>query len=359
MLKIVIRAGGTGTRLWPLSRQKSPKQFSKLIDSKTMLQETVSRVLGVVGFKDIYISTNKKLTSEVKKQIPRIISKNIIIEPDKRDTAAAIGLESIYIRKKYPEAIIASLGSDHLIKSEKNFRKTLKNAYEMVRQHQEYLTCVAVYPTYPDTGYGYIKLGKVLDEVNYNEMYKVDKFIEKPDFGRAKKFIKEGNYLWNGNMFIWKAETILKYYKKLLPKMYQGLEKIEKVLDTKNEKKVLENVYPKLEKISVDHAIMEKADKVAACSLSAGWSDIGDWSTLKDELTLKNKQNLINAEHIGIDTENTLVYGNKKKLIATIGIENLIIVDTENALLVCDKNRAQEVKKIVEKLEKKNERRYL
>lgn len=358
MLKVVIRAGGTGTRLWPLSKQSNPKQLAKLIGGKTMLQETVSRVVGVVRYADIFISTNKKLVGEVKKQAPQIPSKNIIVEPDKRDTAAAIGLESVYIRKKFPSAIIASLGSDHLIRSKANFQKTLGNAHRLVNRNIEYLTCIAVYPTYPDTGYGYIKLSEVIDEENHQEMYEVNKFTEKPNSVRAKKFIKEGNYLWNGNMFIWKADTILKYYEKLLPKMHQKLLRIEEVIGTKSEKKILNKIYPKIEKVSVDKAILEKANNVAVISLEAGWSDIGDWSTLKDELK-RGKTNLVNAKHIGLDTENTLIYGNKKKLIATVGIENLVIVDTENALLVCDKNKAQEVKKIVEKLERKNEQRYL
>ncbi|NQU99746.1 MAG: mannose-1-phosphate guanylyltransferase [Parcubacteria group bacterium] len=358
MLKIVIRAGGTGTRLWPKSRQNSPKQLSKLIGSRTMLQETVDRVVGFVKYSDIFISTNKKLAKEVKRQVPKIPSKNIIVEPDKRDTAAAIGLESIYIRKRFPGAVIASLGSDHLIKSKKNFLKTLDSTYKLVSRNPKYLTCIAVYPTYPDTGYGYIKLDKVVDSENHEELYEVNKFIEKPRLRKAKKFVKDGNYLWNGNMFMWKADTILNNYQKLLPGIYKKLQIIEKAIDTKDENKVLEKIYPKFRKISVDNGIMEKADNVAAISLEAGWSDIGDWSTLKDEL-VKGKNNLVEANHMGIDTENTLVYGDKKKLIATVGIENLVVVDTDNALLICDKNRAQEVKKIVEKLEKKNEQRYL
>lgn len=358
MLKVVIRAGGTGTRLWPKSRQNNPKQLSKLIGSKTMLQETVSRVVGVVHYSDIFISTNRKLLKEVKKQIPKIPAKNIIVEPDKRDTAAAIGLETVYIRKRYPGAIIASLGSDHLIRSKNNFQRTLKNTYKLVSRNPRYLTCIAVYPTYPDTGYGYIKLNNILDQESRAELYKVDKFIEKPDISNAKKYVKDGNYLWNANMFMWKADTILRCYERFLPSVYKDLRIIEKAIGTADEKKVLENKYPKLKKISVDNGIMEKADKVAAISLEAGWSDIGDWSTLKDELK-KGRSNLVEAKHIGIDTENTLVYGDKRKVIATIGVENMVVVDTEDALLICDKNRAQEVKKIVDKLEKKNERRYL
>jgi mannose-1-phosphate guanylyltransferase len=358
-MKIVIRAGGTGTRLWPKSRETKPKQLHKLTSKKTMLRETIDRVLPICEPEEIFISTNQKFVKEVIKEAPDIPLKNIICEPERKDTAAACGLETIFIEKRFPNSFVASLGSDHLIKQPAKFRQILKIAKTALEKFPDYLFCLGVYPTFPGIGFGYIKLGKIIDEIKHKEIYVVKKFTEKPDLRTAKKFLSKSGYLWNANIFLWNTKTLLSLYKKFLPKMYNGLMKIKDALETKQEQEVLTEEYAKFEKIAIDYAIVERAPKVGAVSLDIGWSDIGDFAVLKDELSDSEKENLVKGEHIDIDTENSLIYGKSGKIIATIGVKDLIIVDTDDALLVCDKYRAQEVKKVVEKLKKEGKDRYL
>lgn len=358
-MKIVIRAGGIGARLWPKSREAKPKQLQALISDKTMLRETVDRVLCMAEPEEIFVSTNRNFVDNVIRELPEIPLKNIITEPERKDTAAACGFESIIIEKRYKSSFVASLGSDHLIKYPKKFCQILKIAKKAAQRHPDHLFCLGVSPDFPSAGYGYIQLGKVIDEINHLEVFRVKKFTEKPSLARARKFLSAGNYLWNANMFLWNTKTLLSLYKKFLPKMHKGLFKIKAALETDREQEVVAAEYKKFEKIAVDYAIIEKAKKIAAITLDIGWSDIGDFATLKDELTESEKENLVKGEHVGLDTENTLIYGEKGKIIATLGIKDKIIVDTKDALLVCDKRRAQDVKKIVEKLKEKKKEKYL
>lgn len=359
MLKIVIRAGGVGTRLWPESREKMPKQLHKLTSNKSMLRETVDRLYPDIEPEDVFISTNKNCVDKVVKDISEVPLKNIIVEPARKDTAAACGLETVYIEKRFPGAIVASLGSDHLVREPKEFLRVLKAAAKAAKKHPEFLYCLGCFPTFPDINFGYIKLGKTIDTVEKTKIYQVERFTEKPDFSTARKLISKGNCLWNANMFLWNTQTLLALYKKFLPKMHKGLLKIKKALDTDLEQETISSEYHKFEKVAIDYAILEKAPRVAAVSLNVGWNDIGNWSSLKDELSKKAQDNVVRGEHLGIDTKNSLVYGPKNKIIATIGIKNLVIVDTDDALLVCDKDRAPEVKKIVDKLKEEKKDRYL
>ncbi len=359
MLKIVIRAGGVGTRLWPESREKMPKQLHKLASDKSMLRETVDRLYPDIEPEAIFVSTNKNCVDRVIKELPDIPLKNIIVEPSRKDTAAACGLETVYIEKRFPNSIVASLGSDHLVRRPEEFRRVIQATAKAAKKNPEHLFCLGCFPTFPDTNFGYIKLGKEIDAVDKLKVYKVNQFTEKPDFQTAKKLISKGGCLWNANMFLWNTRTLLSLYKKFLPKMHTGLMKIKKSLDTDMEQETLSGEYNKLEKVAIDYAILEKSSKVAAVSLNVGWNDIGNWTSLKDELASKEKDNVIRGEHLAIDTTNSLIYGQKDKIVATIGVKDLIIVDTNDALLVCDKKRAPEVKKIVDELKKTKKEKYL
>jgi mannose-1-phosphate guanylyltransferase len=351
---IVIRAGGVGSRLWPLSRTTAPKQFHALVSDRTMLQEAVDRVVEIVTPDALYISTNVSAASLVVEQCPEVHAENIIVEPARRDTAAAIGLESIMIRKKHPQAIVASLGSDHRVRNVSEFQAVLRTAVEFVTEHPETIVPIGVQPTQPDSGYGYIQCGPVIEERSGRPLWQVTRFTEKPALEQARSFVQAGNYLWNANMFVWNVSTILDLYKEHLPEMYDQLLVIEAALGTPKQDEVIARVYPQLEQIAIDYAIIEKATSIAAIAANIGWNDIGDWARLKDELADQEADNVAigGTQFVARSTTNTLVNSTRKnKIIATIGVKNLVIIDTEDALLICDKYHSAEVKKIVEELE--------
>ncbi len=355
---IVIRAGGVGSRLWPLSRTTAPKQFHALISDRTMLQEAVDRVVGLITPDQLYISTNTTAAQLVQEQCPQLLSQHLIIEPARRDTAAAIGLESIIIRKQHPGAIVASLGSDHRVRNMPEFQNVLTAAVDFVTNHPDMIVPIGIQPTRPDSGYGYIECGQVLEEHAGRPLWQVTRFMEKPALDQAKQFVQAGNYLWNANMFVWNVSTILKLYEQHMPAMYAQLLEIEAALGTAEQTTVIERVYPQLEQIAIDYAIIEKTDKIAAIAANIGWNDIGDWARLKDELADHEMDNVAIGDTQLIDrsTTNTLVMSTRqKKLIATIGVKNLVIIDTEDALLICDKYHSAEVKQIVEQLEQSDQ----
>ncbi|MCW1929921.1 MAG: sugar phosphate nucleotidyltransferase [Candidatus Kerfeldbacteria bacterium] len=355
IMVIVLRAGGVGSRLWPVSREARPKQFHALTSTRTMLQESYDRVASLVSVDEVFVSTNVHSVAHVQTQLPEVPQAHIIVEPARKDTAAAIGLESILIAHEHPDAVVASLGSDHSVKRDEEFRAVLRVAEKFVQAHPEYIVPIGIQPTQPDTGYGYIQCGKKIESIDGHDVLSVKQFREKPDLQHAKQFVRAGGYLWNANMFVWKVSTILELYKTHMPEMYAQLQEIAKALGTTKEKEVIECVYPQMEKIAVDYAIIEKTPHIAALSADIGWSDIGDWARLKDELAETEMDDAsIGATHMSIKSHNTLVYSaDPKKVIATIGLDHLIIVDTPDALLVCNKYDSQAVKEMVDLLKEK------
>lgn len=351
---IVLRAGGVGSRLWPVSREHNPKQFHALTSERTMLQEAYDRLEGLVAPEEIYVSTSFALQDRIRVQLPSVDRAHMILEPARKDTAAAIGLESIIIDHAHPGAVVASLGSDHSVKDAREFQEVLRAAEQYVQAHPEYIVPIGIEPTNPDTGYGYIQCGAVLETVHARPIFQVTRFTEKPQEADAKRFLSEGSYLWNANMFVWNVATILNLYKQHMPEMYDQLQSIKQSLGTPEQERVIAETYPQMQKIAIDYAIIEKAESIAALSADIGWSDIGDWARLKDELAQTEMENVsIDANHVALKTHNTLVYTTKKgKTIATIGLDHLIIIDTEDALLVCDKYDSQQVKDVVELLSK-------
>ncbi len=352
-MKIVILAGGSGTRLWPVSREKSPKQIQPLIGKKTLLQKTYSRIRK--GFKegDVFISTNKQYLEEVRKQLPQVKKSQLILEPVSKNTAAAIGLASVMLARKNPKEILATVNSDHFVKEEKEYLRVIKQAGRAVQKYPDYLVLLGLNPTYPETGYGYIKLSKELETLGQDKIFKVECFKEKPDFKTAKNYLKSWAYLWNPAYFIFRVDTMLLLFKKYLPIQYRILNKI------KNSPSQLEKEFPKIKPISIDYGIMERARKLLCLPASFTWADIGHWRTVQEILAIKKSDNVVKGRYIHLDGRGNLVYSYSNKLIATVGIKDSIIIETKDAILVCPKDCAQDVKKIVEKLKEDGLNEYL
>lgn len=349
----LIMAGGGGTRFWPLSRKKVPKQLLNLDGKEIMLNETIDRLSGVVEKENIFIVTNTEQV-ELTKQITseRVLDNHILAEPSARNTAACIGYGAIEILKKYGDGVMCILASDHYIKDEETFKGVLKKAVEIVEETDGLVT-IGIKPTFPSTGYGYIKNEEISDKT----YKKVLEFVEKPDLERANAYVESGNYAWNSGMFVWKASTIMRYFEKLLPDIYEKLMIIKETMGTSSEYDVIQAIYGTIPKISIDYGIMERADSVYMLEGDFGWNDIGSFDALPALYESDAKGNVVRGESVLIDSNDNIIVGNGK-MIATVGVDNLIIVETEDALLVCAKDRAQDVKEVVSVLEK-TERKHL
>ena len=340
----VIMAGGGGTRFWPLSRHEVPKQLLNLSGKDKMINETIDRVATLAKKEDIFVVTNVDQVPGMKEATKgRLREDHILSEPSARNTAACIGYAAFEIVKKYGDGVMCIFPSDHFIKDEAAFTRILKEAIKVAENDS--LVTLGITPTFPSTGYGYIKFDK--SETTLDK--KVVEFKEKPDEETAKSYVSSGEYSWNSGMFVWKASLILEEMKELLPDVYAPLDKIGNALGADNEKQVIDDVYPQIPSISIDYGIMEKSDKVRVISAEMGWNDVGSWDNLGVLYDEDSNGNITAGDFLGIDTKNCITYSGKR-LITTIGVEDLIIVETEDAVMVIDKSKAQDVKKIVDKL---------
>lgn len=346
-MKIVIRAGGIGTRLWPFSRQTKPKQFHALGGDKTMIQDAVGRVLPISKVEDIYVSTGTNLVGGVREQLPEIPLNQIIVEPALRNTGPAVGLECILLETRFPGCIVASLGSDHHIGKPEEFCRLLQVAAEALTEMPETLFTIGVKPTRVDTGFGYIKKGTVSTHVKDEPVYQVDAFTEKPNEADAKAYVESGLYLWNSNMFVWKARTVLDLFAQFEPEIYAMLQEIGEAINTPQEAEVIASVYPKMKEIAVDNAIIERAPSVATLEADIDWSDIGSWGALTDVLPVDENGNLLSGNVVTLNSKNATVYGGKDKVIALVDVDDLIVVDTEDALLILPRDGSQRVRDVV------------
>ena len=352
-LTAVIMAGGVGERFWPKSRQNCPKQFLSLTsDGETMIQKTVKRLAPLISQKDIYIITNAHYLSLVQEQLPDLPPENVIAEPCPRNTAPAIGLAASLIQKKYDDAVMFFLPSDHLIHHEHNYINTLRKASHAALQDKTLIT-LGITPTYPETGYGYIKYQQ---DGAQDGVYPVECFVEKPDLQTAEAYLQSGNYLWNSGMFIWKASSILHSIKKYMPELYQGLQTIAEAYGTENFHEVLNHKFPELPSESIDFGVMEKANHIFTIPGDFGWDDVGSWLALERINQTDKNDNMLDGDILSIDSHNCTVAGNGR-MIALLGVQDLVIVDTDDALLICNKNQTQDIKKILAELkaEKKSE----
>ncbi|HEX6292549.1 MAG TPA: mannose-1-phosphate guanylyltransferase [Herpetosiphonaceae bacterium] len=343
----LIMAGGTGTRLWPRSRAAKPKQFLPLLGERTMLQETVERIRPLVPTDQIIIATGRDYTDLTAEQLPDVPCANIIGEPSGKGSAPCIGLGALAIRQDDPGGIMVVLSSDHQIQKAAVFREALKAAEELAQQG--YLVTLGIQPTEPHTGYGYIHRRARLGQFNGFTAYEVERFVEKPRREIAEQYLQTGEYSWNAGIFIWRADAIMAAFAQHLPKLHQQLMAIE-AGGGPNDADAFSDVWASIENITIDYGIMERAERVAVIPVDIGWSDVGDWDTLA--ALAGDGDNVIQAEHIGVDTHGTLVYSASDRLIATVGLDNFLVIDTGDALLVAPRDRAQDIKKIVDELKR-------
>ncbi|MDO8524127.1 MAG: sugar phosphate nucleotidyltransferase [bacterium] len=357
-LKVLILAGGRGTRLWPLSRTDKPKQFQKLTSSKTMLQETVWRLAPDVAWSDIFVSTNTQYQDEVLTELPKLAKENVIVEPMSRERMASLLLFLANLPKELYSKPILFLPSDHLIKNVDLFKKAIFLGEKFIKENSDYILALTAKPVFPDTGLGYIKKGKIIFKDVF-DIFQAETFVEKPNLQRTTEFLIQGSYVWNTAIYIFTPELILQQIKKFVPDNYQRFLNIQKSVNTPDFKNVLEKEYSQMDQVPLEFSVLENYEKVAILELEMGWSDVGSWSVLKDCLT-KGKESCAIGNHIDLDSENVMVYGaNNKQLVATVGVKDLVIVVTDDIILVCDKNESQKVKQLAEKLEKEQKLKYL
>lgn len=352
----LIMAGGSGTRLWPRSRKDRPKQLLDIVSPRTMLQETCERIRPLIPDEQIFVITNDGYVEESQRQVPYLDLANIIGEPEGHGTAPAIGLGALYIGQRDPEAIMAVLTADHLIRDTEAFRQVLQAAAAVAKVG--HLVTLGIKPTHPETGYGYIQRGDPLPEVNGRQVFRVRRFTEKPDRATARGFVDSGEYYWNSGMFVWKISAIQAEMQRLMPRLQTQLDEIRTALGTEREREVLERIWPQVEDQTIDYGVMEHAENVAVLPAEIGWSDVGDWATLSELLPADEQGNVVVGEHVGVETERSLIYS-PHRLVATVGIQDMVIVDTDDVILVCPKERAQEVKAVVDELKRSARYRYL
>ncbi len=357
-MKVLVLAGGRGTRLWPLSREHKPKQFQNIFGNRTMLQETIDRILPLVSLKDIYVATNQQYVKEVRRELPSLSKKNIISEPAHRERVAAFLLFFCHLKNKDLSEPVIVLPSDHLIKEKKKFLQVLTTAEDFIKKNPEYLLLLGEKPIFPDTGLGYIKKDKLVGNRKDFEIYQVSRFKEKPNLKRAKEFLGSKKYYWNVGIFIFAPSLIEKLVKDFVPDNYRRYQKIRKAFGKDNFKQVLEKEYSRMDKVSFDYSIVENYKKNAVLPVSMGWSDVGSWTVLKNCLSSPNKS-YIRGNYIGVGSKNILVYGTSDRLVAIVGVKNLIIAVTDDIIFVCHKDSSQKVKGLIKKLEKRKKFDYL
>ncbi len=365
MLYCLIIAGGKGERFWPKSRIKNPKQMLSVVTRKTMIEDTLERLEPFIDKKRIFVITNKQQIPTLKKLV-LLEKKKIIAEPLSRNTAAAIGLGAILIKRENPDGIMVCLPADHIIRKKTKFRKVLSLAASVARQKNTLVT-IGIKPSYPATGYGYIHATRYTPHATSKKpkkesekIFQVEKFVEKPKKEDAEKFLGSGKYFWNSGIFVWKVSVILEAIKEHLPQLYSGLMKIEGCLETKQRKEVIKDIYKDLKSISIDYGVMEKASNVFLIEGDFGWTDLGSWRAFWEFHKKDEKGNVCRGRSVNIDTYNSVIIGDKKRLTAVLGLSNLVIVQTEDATLLCSKNRTQDVKLLVKEIgQRRGMKRFL
>ena len=363
-LYALILAGGGGTRIWPKSRNKTPKQFLKLFNKQTLTQITSKRFRKILPWERIYcVTVSEAYKKEILKEVPQFKAENIIVEPARRETGPAQGIGAAYIVKKDPDAVIMTESADRLVKPVSKYLNTLKAAAK-VAYEERVLVAVGVKPRYAHTGLGHIKRGKKHPTVDGVSFYKMEKFVEKPPLALAKKYTSSGKYYWNTGQFVWRGDSILAALEKYEPKISKALAKISESIGTSSEKKTVIREYKAMPKIAIDYAVAERAKNFMVVEARFFWTDIGDWKEVWKNLHKNKMGNVIidgdepGGEIINIDTSDALIQTDGR-LIALVDVDDIIVVDTKDAILIASKSQAQNVKKIVQQLKKEKRKEYL
>ena len=353
----VIMAGGKGARFWPRSRERMPKHLLDILGERTIIRETVDRIRPLVPPERTLIVTGRSHAAELIRLLPEIPAENILIEPVGRNTAPCIGLAALHIRQRVPDAVMLVLPSDHRIGDEVAFRRALTEAGKAAAEGNALVT-IGIRPTGPETGYGYIEQGDLLPAGAGSGICRVRSIREKPPLEQAREFLRQGGFCWNSGMFVWKASTILKAIGRFLPELHEGLMQIREALGTEREEEIVGEVYTAQKAVSIDYGVMEKAEEVLVVPGDFGWSDLGSWDALWEVSEKDENENAVRGPFIGIDAGDSLVHS-PHKLVAIVGVRDLLVVETDDALLICRRGRSQDVRKVVEILERKGLRKYL
>lgn len=388
---IVIMAGGSGTRFWPLSREAMPKQLLRIDGEETLIEQTIGRVSPLIPLDRIFIVTNKNHAEQIRFQVADIKKENFIIEPIARNTAAAVGLAAIHINHRFPNAVMCVLSADHVIRHKDRFIEILKNSFNVARSG--YLVTIGIKPGRPETGYGYVEAGDRIEvagsseqiagvpsprgtycgrrpmqwvngegkgegEIDLPAIFSVKRFVEKPDIAKAIEYIKDGHYYWNSGMFVWKASIVIEEIGRHMSSLYEGLKEIESSIGKGDEDSITRKVFDRIKPISIDYGVMERSDRVAIIPADIGWSDVGSWTALDEISNRDTKGNVITGNVIDLDSMDSIIYA-ANRLVATLGLKDMIVVDTEDATLVCRKDRAQDVKRIVEELKRRGAEEHI
>ncbi|MBN2980681.1 MULTISPECIES: mannose-1-phosphate guanylyltransferase [Cohnella] len=354
----LIMAGGKGERFWPKSRTNLPKQFLNISGNKSMIQQAVARLERLMDIRQVFIVTNELYAELIRVQIPHLPEENIIIEPVGKNTAPCVGLAAIQIEQKFPDSTMVVLPSDHIIKDEEEFIRILETATQVAATDENIVT-LGITPLYPETGYGYIESTGQINEVNGLDVHRVSRFVEKPDLNTAENYLKAGNFYWNSGIFVWKTTTVLKKIKEYMPEVDILLNSIRSALGSPFQKQVIKSEFAKMPDESIDYGIMEKADNIYVVPCKLGWDDVGSWTALDRINDRDENGNVIIGNTLNMDTKHCIIESNNGKLIATLGIQDLIVVDTEDVTLICTKDKAQEVKRLLKELRTQKLEQYL
>ncbi len=356
----VIMAGGGGTRLWPISRKETPKQLLPLLGKDTLFQSTVARLEKIFPPERILVVTVAEQAREMQKQVPSIPAENYLIEPAPRGTASVVGLAAAVLQKRDPQAVMAIQTSDHYIRNRDLFHYLISAAFDVAQKN--YLVTLGITPTYPSTGYGYIQQGEPLDGEYRYPVYTVQRFKEKPDEDTAQQLLRSGDHSWNSGMFVWRVDAILGEIERQMPELFGAVSKIAAAWGTSQQDDVLQSLWFDLKSQTIDYGVMEKAERVAVLPAGGlGWNDVGSWDSLFDVLLPDMNGNVATSgQHLAVDTHSTLVYTkNDDRLVVTIGLDDMVIVDAGDVLMVCKVDQSQKVKDVVEHLKKHHQEKYL